>query len=53
MSAPRRGMSEPIDVSSAGAAEALAYKTWLCRLCGFICDERDGRPEEGIPLGTR
>ncbi|MGX9181741.1 rubredoxin [Mesorhizobium sp. BHbdii] len=46
-------MSEPIDVSTAGAVEGLAYKTWLCRLCGFIYDERDGRPEEGIPPGTR
>ncbi|WP_068635335.1 rubredoxin [Thauera butanivorans] len=30
-----------------------AYKTWMCRICGFIYDEAAGLPDEGIPPGTR
>jgi len=29
------------------------YKTWECTVCGFIYDERQGLPEEGIAPGTR
>ena len=28
-------------------------KRWECQMCGFIFDEARGRPEEGIPPGTR
>lgn len=28
-------------------------KTWICLYCGFVYDEARGRPEEGIPPGTR
>jgi len=28
-------------------------KTWQCLLCGFIYDEANGMPEEGIAPGTR
>ena len=28
-------------------------KTYLCLICGFIYDEADGRPEDGIAPGTR
>ena len=31
----------------------LAVKTWQCVVCGFIYDEEDGLPEEGIAPGTR
>ena len=27
-------------------------KTWMCVVCGFIYDEADGRPEDGIAPGT-
>ena len=27
--------------------------TWECQICGFIYDERQGLPEEGIPPGTK
>jgi rubredoxin len=27
--------------------------TYLCIVCGFIYDESAGRPEDGIPAGTR
>ena len=28
-------------------------KVWECAVCGFIYDEAQGIPEEGIPPGTR
>jgi rubredoxin len=28
-------------------------KTYMCLICGFIYDEAKGRPEEGIPPGTK
>lgn len=28
-------------------------KIWECTVCGFIYNEADGWPEEGIPPGTR
>ncbi len=27
-------------------------KKWLCEVCGFIYDEAEGMPEEGIAAGT-
>jgi rubredoxin len=27
-------------------------KKWECIICGFIYDEAEGLPEEGIPPGT-
>jgi rubredoxin len=27
--------------------------TYMCVVCGFIYDEATGRPEDGIPAGTR
>jgi len=29
------------------------YRTWMCIVCGWIYDEQEGVPEEGIPPGTR
>lgn len=31
----------------------MPYKTWICRICGFIYREESGWPEEGLPPGTR
>ena len=28
-------------------------KKWQCVVCGWIYDEAEGAPEEGIALGTR
>ncbi|HRJ54017.1 MAG TPA: rubredoxin [Candidatus Thiothrix moscowensis] len=28
-------------------------KTWICVVCGWIYDEKQGAPEEGIPPETR
>ena len=35
------------------ADTAVAYRTWMCVVCGFIYDEAAGLPEEGIAPGTR
>ena len=37
----------------ADTTSVTAYKTWMCRICGFIYDEAAGLPDEGIPPGTR
>ena len=39
-SAPPQETSEP-------------FKVWQCILCGFLYDEAEGIPAEGIPAGTR
>ncbi len=31
----------------------MEYKTWICLICGWIYNEQDGLPEEGIAAGTR
>jgi rubredoxin len=42
------------DTTATGAAAAApAYKTWMCLICGWIYDESEGLPEEGIAAGTR
>ena len=30
----------------------LADKIWLCVICGFLYDEKDGWPDDGIEPGT-
>jgi rubredoxin len=32
---------------------AVAFKQWICIICGWIYDEALGLPEEGLPPGTR
>ena len=27
-------------------------KSWQCIVCGFVYDEANGLPEDGIPAGT-
>lgn len=39
---------------SAPATQAQAtFKVWMCVLCGFMYEEANGMPDEGIPAGTR
>ncbi len=33
--------------------ETHPYRCYMCLICGYIYDEADGSPEEGIPPGTR
>ncbi len=30
-----------------------AYRKYECVVCGFIYDEAEGLPDDGIPAGTR
>jgi rubredoxin len=39
--------------SEIAMTELVAYRTWMCVVCGFIYDEAEGLPEEGIAPGTR
>ena len=34
-------------------AMSLPYKKYICVICGFIYDEAEGWPEDGIEAGTR
>ena len=38
---------------AAVAVESVPFRTWMCVVCGFIYDEAQGLPEEGIAPGTR
>lgn len=38
---------------AAQASGDLPWRTWMCRLCGFIYDEAAGLPNEGIAPYTR
>ena len=31
----------------------MKYRTYMCVICGWVYDERDGAPDEGIAAGTR
>ncbi|MDE0250286.1 MAG: rubredoxin [Gammaproteobacteria bacterium] len=31
----------------------MQYKTYMCVICGWIYNEAEGAPEEGIAPGTR
>ncbi|CAG7597576.1 rubredoxin [Candidatus Vallotia tarda] len=31
----------------------MDYKSWMCLICGWIYDEAEGLPEEGLLPGTR
>ena len=35
------------------APAAVPLKTWRCLACGYVYDEAEGWPEDGIPPGTR
>jgi rubredoxin len=37
----------PVEPAQAG------FKVWQCILCGFMYDEAEGMPADGVPAGTR
>jgi len=39
--------------SGGNQAELTAQAEWLCNVCGYVYGEREGRPSDGIPAGTR
>ncbi len=30
-----------------------SYRSWMCIICGWIYEEANGSPEDGLPPGTR
>jgi rubredoxin len=34
-------------------SEVIEYKSWVCLICGWVYNEEEGRPDEGIAAGTR
>jgi rubredoxin len=34
-------------------SEVVEYKSWVCLICGWIYNEEEGLPEDGIAAGTR
>lgn len=38
---------------SQSSTETPALRKWMCVVCGYIYDEVEGVPEEGIAAGTR
>lgn len=38
---------------SPSSTDTPALRKWMCVVCGFIYDEAEGVPEEGIAAGTR
>jgi rubredoxin len=49
MNTPTVGAETPSPVIAA----ETEFKVWQCVLCGFIYDEADGMPGDGVPPGTR
>ncbi len=31
----------------------MEFKSYMCVICGWIYEEEEGLPDEGIPAGTR
>ncbi|MFM2344214.1 MAG: hypothetical protein RLZZ210_824 [Pseudomonadota bacterium] len=31
----------------------MEYQTWVCLICGWVYDEEQGCPEDGIVAGTK
>lgn len=51
-SRPRGQRSRSRSISKVLSVEEN-YKTFMCTVCGFIYDEAQGWPEDGIAPGTR
>ena len=34
-------------------SEVAPSRTWMCNVCGFVYEESEGLPEDGIAPGTR
>lgn len=47
-------MDETVAGNQSSTEPAQAeFKVWQCLLCGFLYDEAEGMPDEGIAPGTR
>lgn len=43
----------PTQIDAETTDAATQYRSWLCVVCGFIYNEQDGIPDEGIAPGTK
>jgi rubredoxin len=34
-------------------SEVVEFRSWICVICGWIYNEAEGLPDEGIAPGTR
>lgn len=34
-------------------SEVTEYQSWVCLICGWVYNEAEGLPDDGIPAGTR
>jgi rubredoxin len=50
-----RGAGRPVSISDQEfvVSEVIEYKSWVCLICGWVYNEQDGLPNEGIAPGTR
>ena len=52
-------MTPPLAPARSGITDSSAmmpeqpYSRWMCLICGFIYDETEGLPEDGLAAGTR
>jgi rubredoxin len=42
----------PLATSAARLAPHLTSRRWRCAICGFVYDEAEGLPHEGLTPGT-
>ena len=40
-------------MSAVLAADAMPWRQFICRACGYVYDEQDGDPDGGLAPGTR
>ncbi|MEY2781726.1 MAG: hypothetical protein RL307_1430 [Pseudomonadota bacterium] len=45
-------LCEPPKLGGLSPNRGNTVKTWMCLICGWIYDEEQGAPEEGIAPGT-
>lgn len=43
----------PVDLPVAAQPTDTGFQQWVCLLCGWVYDEAEGLPEEGIAPGTK
>jgi rubredoxin len=50
---PKRAKPASERIKEYVVSEVIEYKSWVCLICGWIYNEEEGLPEEGIAPGTR
>jgi rubredoxin len=56
------GFMQPAGMANYAALQLLpqvkrvneqSYRSWMCIICGWVYEEAQGSPEDGLPPGTR